>query len=290
LDTSGAGGPGGATISMDLLNARSAQEAELAGLAAEDSDARAKDLAGAMKGPGEGGNGSGNGMAAGGGVGAGPARAGAGSGAAGPPRGAGRPGSPLDPPMFPKDLRALASRKVSHTGTPASWLFVDSWYLLGPFDNKGRANIDTKFPPETLVDRDATYVGKDNLPIRWEFFQSGEPRITPVFPNFHPERRRSDVGKDMEARGLEYIIYYAYTELAFEREQDLWIAVGSDDFSKVWINDQLVWASGKVQKSWRVDEGFRKVHFKAGVNRILYRVENGWHGTDFSLAISLKTS
>ena len=47
-------------------------------------------------------------------------------------------------------------------------------------------------------------------------------------------------------------------------------------------------ASGKQQKAWRVDEGLRKVHFKKGLNRVLCRVENGWHGTDFSLVICLK--
>ena len=43
-----------------------------------------------------------------------------------------------------------------------------------------------------------------------------------------------------------------------------------------------------LDESYRIDEGLRKVHFKQGLNRILYRVENGWHSTDFSLVISLR--
>ena len=70
-----------------------------------------------------------------------------------------------------------------------------------------------------------------------------------------------------------------------ETDCDVWIAVGSDDFSKLWIDDQLVWASGQQQKSWRVDEGFRKVHLKQGVNRVLFRVENGRAQTEFSLVV-----
>ena len=44
----------------------------------------------------------------------------------------------------------------------------------------------------------------------------------------------------------------------------------------------------KQLKSWRADEGFRKIHFKQGLNRVLCRVENGWHGTQFSLVLALK--
>jgi len=69
----------------------------------------------------------------------------------------------------------------------------------------------------------------------------------------------------------------------------MWIAVGSDDFSKLWINDLLVWSSGQVQKSWKANEGYRRVHFKKGLNRILYRVENGHHSCQFSLMLNLQT-
>lgn len=290
FDSAGSPGADGASISLEGIYARAQQAEYLAGLAAEDPSARAKDLAAAMAGnggtgPGQGGQAGRPAGGAAGGVGRGP---GFGAGA-----GPGRPGGSgisLEPPHVPKDLRALASRKVRTVGQPAKWVFVDSWYILGPFDNAGRANIEKKFPPETVVDLDATYLGKDDQPLRWEFFQTPEPRIVPPFDHFHPERKSVIPAKDMESRGLEYIIYYAYTELYFEAAADLWIAVGSDDYSKLWIEDQLVWASGKQQKSWRVDEGFRRVHFKQGYNRVLYRVENGWHGTDFSLCIFLGDS
>ena len=78
------------------------------------------------------------------------------------------------------------------------------------------------------------------------------------------------------------------TELWFEKACDLWVAIGSDDFSKVWIEDQLVWSSGKSLKAWKLNEGLRKVHFKAGINRVLYRVENGNDKTEFSLVVSLQ--
>ena len=168
---------------------------------------------------------------------------------------------------------------------PGRWMFVDSWYLIGPFDNEGRVNIDKQFPPESIVDLDATYLGKRGQPLRWEFYQSPEARIIPPFDSYNPQPAG---GTDLafKTRGLEYIIYYAYTELRAIEACDIWIAVGSDDFSKLWIEDQLVWASGKQHKSWRLDEGYRKVRLKKGVNRVLLRVENGHSRTDFSLILS----
>jgi len=189
---------------------------------------------------------------------------------------------------MPKNMKALPGRKINSTSPSTGWLFVDSWYIIGPFDNARRENIEKKFPPETVVDLNATYLGKDNTPIRWDFYQSPQAMVVPPFDHFRPQLKRSDYENDCERRGLEYIIYYAYSELYFEQACDLWVAVGSDDYSKVWIEDQLVWSSGKQLKSWRADEGFRKVHFKQGLNRVLYRVENGWHGTQFSLVLCLK--
>jgi hypothetical protein len=269
-------GAAGATITLADIKAMSAQQATMEGLAAEDDNQRAKDLTGAMQ------------------AGAGLAGKGAAAGAGGQqgPGPKGKPGQPGlgggGPPQMPKNMKALPGRKVNSTSPSSGWLFVDSWYIIGPFDNARRENIEKKFPPETVVDLNATYLGKENAPIRWDFYQSPQAMVVPPFDHYKPQLKRRDYENDCEARGLEYIIYYAYSELHFEEACDLWIAVGSDDYSKVWIEDQLVWSSGKQLKSWRADEGFRKVHFKQGVNRILCRVENGWHGTQFSLVLSLK--
>jgi len=192
------------------------------------------------------------------------------------------------PPEVTQQFKALPGRRVAARGNSPAWLYVDSWYIIGPFDNTDRQNIDRKFPPETIVDLNATYPGKNGVPIRWEFNQSGTPNVRPLFKGYNA------VWKDplltpLEnfRRNYEYCIYYAYTELFFEKECDLWVAVGSDDFSKLWIEDYLVWSSGTDLKAWQTDEGVRKVHFKKGINRILYRIENGNNLTEFSLVVSM---
>ncbi|MEX2606103.1 MAG: hypothetical protein WD708_02060 [Kiritimatiellia bacterium] len=160
-------------------------------------------------------------------------------------------------------------RKVHSTGgRPMEWMFVDTWYTIGPFPNPQRVNIHTKFPPETMVNLGAAYPGKNGREVRWEFLQSGIAKTPPR----HAE---------------PYAIYYAYTELWFDEDVDLWIAVGSDDKSNLWINNLPVWISGEEEKKWRINEGFRKVYFKKGINRVLYRVENGPLGVYFSLGIQV---
>ena len=167
----------------------------------------------------------------------------------------------LDP-----DVNKAFGRKIREGGMPTEWLFVDAWYTIGPFPNPQRKNIHRKFPPETVIDLDAKYVGKDGKEVRWQFVQSHEPMVTPADPS-------------------EYAIYYAYTEVHCDRPMDLWVAVGSDDKANVWLNSMPIWISSDRLKGWSINEGFRKVAFKQGVNRFFYRVENGWLNIGFSLGI-----
>jgi hypothetical protein len=278
------------------LGAGAGQPQTLEQLAVEDDNQRAKDLTGAMRSssgpksgkssPAKASTASSAGSAGASGSGGSPSGATSGSGS-GLGLGGSGDGSSSGPPPVPKDLAAVPGRVIGAGAVPGRWMFVDSWYLLGPFDNAGRANIEKQFPPETVVDLNATYVGKRGQPVRWAFHQSPQPRVVPPFDKFNPlANGAADGGPGaFVARDLEYIIYYGYTELRTEADCDVWIAVGSDDFSKLWIEDQLVWASGKQHKSWRVDEGFRKVRLKRGVNRVLFRVENGQAQSEFSLVV-----
>lgn len=316
MDRSASRSAAGVSASSENLQSAISRAQSLESLAAEDENARAKDLTLAMKrsggatksGSGSGGksksSGSGAGKA-GSGSGAGVGGAGLGSGGAGgagayggaggsgaggsggsgggSSGGSGGTGDGVGsgssvPAGVSGDIAAMPGRTVAARGESARWMFVDSWYILGPFDNPGRANIEKQFAPETIVDRSAIYDGKGGSQLRWEFHQAHEAKVVPPFRGYNAAGKRD----------LQYIIYYAATELFFEEACDLWVAIGSDDFSKVWINDQLIWASGKKTKSWRVDEGMRKVHFEKGVNRVLYRVENAHGQTEFSFVVGMQ--
>lgn len=174
-------------------------------------------------------------------------------------------------PLAKGGANSVPGRKVLSGGGSADWMFLDSWYIIGPFPNPARRNITTAFPPESVIDLDASYAGDGGKSVRWRFVQSPGAMVTPKQPG-----------------DSEQAIYYAYTQLWFEEELDAWLALSSDDFGKVWVNDMPIWKSGTVAKPWVVDEAFRKVHFQKGINRVLFRVENCYRDVAFSVIVSTR--
>lgn len=160
------------------------------------------------------------------------------------------------------------ARKITANGTPSRWMSIDSWYVIGPFDNAGRRNIDRQFPPESVIDLDAVYVGKGGRMVRWQYRPTGKTEVVPR--NEEP-----------------YGIWYATTELWSDCEREVWLAMGSDDQGRLWVNGDLVWVSASRHKDWTVGEALRRVRLLSGRNRILYRIENGHGGMAYSLCVAL---
>lgn len=150
-----------------------------------------------------------------------------------------------------------------------AWVTPDAWYVIGPFPNHRRENIETRYPPEIEIDRDAVYEGRDGRVVSWEYIHASRPNIRPP----HME---------------DFAVYYAYTEITCTTAKDCWLAIGSDDYSKVWVNGFLVWHGTKNEKVWNPTEGFCRVHLDEGVNRFLVRLENGINGCEFSVIIALE--
>ena len=190
-------------------------------------------------------------------------------------------------PLDAKRPELVGGNIVSFSGRqsfdviPAKWMYVQDWYVIGPFPNPNRINLRRKFPPESVVDLDATYVGKDGRTVKWEFMQT--MNSTPK-EAWRAEGKATAVPPTAE----EYGIWYAYAEVFSDIECDRWIAVGSDDRSDIWINDVPVWGSSSKLKQWRIDEGYRRIHLKKGRNRILARIENGWMNLSWSVCVSVE--
>lgn len=186
------------------------------------------------------------------------------------------PAGELEAPKLAGNLPNLVGGNIiGRDGIPAEWMFLNSWYVIGPFDNPNRINIRRKFPPESVIDLDATYVGKGGKRISWEFEQASAS-------SWNFAHRALMVPGSSEAYG----IWYAYTEVFVEKDCDMWLAIGSDDRSDLWINGFHVWGSSNELKSWRIDEGFRKIHLNAGRNKLLARIENGWHVLGWSVCLA----
>lgn len=169
--------------------------------------------------------------------------------------------------------KALPGRRFRKDSKRQGWLFLDTWYVIGPWENNGELNYENAHPPEIAVDLDAEYFdgkpvvpnGSERHPLKWRFVQSDIMRITP--PN---EQKRST--------------YYAFTEVYFEEPARMLVAIATDDAARMWVNDKLVWED-QGQSAWNLDEGFRVIDFKQGFNKILARIENSPTLCEFSVLL-----
>lgn len=100
---------------------------------------------------------------------------------------------------------------------------------------------------------------------------------------------------------VENAVYYAYTEVFLDKAQAVWLNIGADDDSKLWLNDELVWVSGSETKPWyqqpfyalttelaqlNLVEGQRRVRLNAGRNTLLFKLYNGIDLMFFSVVLT----
>lgn len=163
----------------------------------------------------------------------------------------------------------LPGRRFSRNTPRTGWLYVDTWYLIGPWENHGRIDYTNVHPPETEINFDAAYTdGKLGMSqtaarrlrnldgaLRWRFTQSDTMRIRPRYQ-------------------AQDATFYAYTELYFEEPKELLVGSPADDCVRVWINDEIV-CDNKGLAQWSFNQGFYPVRFQQGTNRVLVRLENG---------------
>lgn len=186
------------------------------------------------------------------------------------------------PPVDAANMRTGRGRTIGAGGSYANRIFLDTWYVIGPFEGAGHDSQNAVYPPERGVVLDAVYYGKNDLPVRWTFQQDAR------YPSVPLPR-------------AENAVYYAYTEVTVDRDMDLWVWIGGDDDTKMWFNDRLVWLSGDtVDKPWyrqpfmtldemrtlNLTEGQRRLHFNKGRNTILLKLYNGVDLMFYSVVLS----
>ena len=186
------------------------------------------------------------------------------------------------PPLDAASMHTGRGRTIGAGGAYANRIFLDTWYVIGPFEGAGNDSQNAVYPPERGIDLDAVYYGKNDLPVRWTFQQDAR------YPSIPLPR-------------AENAVYYAYTEVEVDRDMDLWVWIGGDDDTKMWFNDRLVWLSGDgVDKPWyrqafmtlpamrtlNLTEGKRRLHFNKGHNSILLKLYNGVNLMFYSVVLS----
>lgn len=189
---------------------------------------------------------------------------------------AGAPGT--EPAVGP----GAGGRTIGPGGIHAERIYLDSWYVIGPFEGRGAQSMQLAYPPEDGIDLEASYRGLDGRLLGWTYASRG------FYPFVPPDR-------------AENAVYYAYTELRLAQPQDLWMSFAADDDLKVWLNGQLVWHSEPASKPWyrmpfyfaheqtasmALSEGARRVRLEPGVHRLLVKLYNQHNYAFFSIVLS----
>jgi hypothetical protein len=183
-------------------------------------------------------------------------------------------------------LRVGAGRVLGPGGPVATRVYLNSWYILGPFEGLSSDSLKEIYPPEVGggagVDLDAAYEGLRGRVLQWRYQTSA------AYP-FVPQPR------------AENAVYFAYTEVMVDEAREVWLEFGADDDSKLWLNDDLVWTSGNANKPWyrqpfytlkddinklKLVEGMQRVKLRAGRNALLLKLYNGIDLMFFSVVLS----
>ncbi|MGM9486598.1 hypothetical protein [Ideonella sp. YS5] len=189
------------------------------------------------------------------------------------------------PPVDAKSLVLGRGRMLGAGGEYANRVYLNSWYLIGPFAGRHEAGLfdNPSYPPEKAVLLDAVYYGKDKRLVKWRYVTSQSYPLVPP---------------DM----VEDSVYYGYTEVLVDEACDLTAWIGADDDVQVYLNDRLVWKGGNVNKQSYFDavfnsgaaylrdynrtEGRRVLHFDKGRNRIFFKLSNGPNAAYLSMVLT----
>jgi hypothetical protein len=190
--------------------------------------------------------------------------------------------SPLPHNVSEHAIFPVTGKILGRGGQQADRMYLDTWYMMGPFDLPSNQGLATVNPPENIIDFNATYPGKGKRLLQWKHYQA------PSYPL---------VPQNLDSNAT----YYGFTELYLDQVMVILVGLGCDDNCKVWLNNELIWKSGSQNKPWyeiggyeslineitywNLNESYKKLTFKKGHNKILFRLDNNARHAFFSMVL-----
>ena len=189
------------------------------------------------------------------------------------------------PPVDATSLAPGRGRMLGAGGEYANRWYLNSWYIIGPFPGRHGADLfdNPSYPPEKAVLLDAVYFGKDKRLLKWRYVTA---HSYPLYP--------PDMAEDS--------VYYGYTEVFVDQACELTAWIGVDDDVQIYLNDQMVWKGGNVNKGsyfnaifntdntylrdYNRTEGKRVLHFNKGRNKIFFKMSNGPNKAFLSMVLT----
>ncbi|MEX2607207.1 MAG: hypothetical protein WD708_07655 [Kiritimatiellia bacterium] len=169
--------------------------------------------------------------------------------------------------------KALPGRRFTESSSRQGWLFIDTWYHIGPWENHTKTNFAVPRPPEQVIDFDAEYPdgkfshieGHVDQVLRWQFLQSDQIRIQPL-------------------RVYGSSTYFFYTEVFFDRSREMIVTIAADDAAILWVNGEPV-VDRSGLSPYKLGELLLPITFQQGTNTLLIRLENSPGPTLFSVLL-----
>jgi hypothetical protein len=153
--------------------------------------------------------------------------------------------------------RGVAVSVADHMG------FLGDWYVIGPFDARGKKGFKTVYPPEQKVDLAAVHDGKKGKKLRWKRLTVPEA-ATGRFPIL------IDLVKPLG--NADDAVAYAWTSFRAATPRTVEFRGSADDNLTVWVNGKRVFGFEEYQNGVRLDRHRFRVELKAGVNTVLVKV------------------
>jgi hypothetical protein len=189
-----------------------------------------------------------------------------------PPAGPAGPGE--DVQTFSLQARAdvqWEGVKLSLTDSKTLWPSVPRWWVVGPFDNKGDATVDTPQPPEKgPIDLKAGDPGKGGRTVQWQRCQR---------PADLPAGQENVLDFEKLLGGpADNASVYALTFVESPADAEAVLSLGSDDGVVAWVNGLRVHAK-LASRGYRSMEDVVPVRLHKGRNELLVKVtqtSGGW--------------
>jgi len=145
---------------------------------------------------------------------------------------------------------------------------INSWWVIGPFDNPSDNKLETIYPPEKEIDFDAFYKGKDDKKIKW---QKAAREIKPdanvsgeFFINLN------EIFGQPYTNAVAYGVSYLYSP----EDMKAVLALGSDDGVAVWLNGKEIHRN-PVARPYASKQDHVEMRLNKGVNTLLLKISQG---------------
>jgi len=175
----------------------------------------------------------------------------------------------------PKDLRA--SWDAAQAKSAAN--FVETWHIVGPFKSPKEGEISLELP--TPVEDEFARHGDGGVNLKLTYPGGGEEM---AWRRVSASRKNGLVNLTAELGPYEWAVAYGYTEFESATARETVLKCGSDDGIRIWLNGEVVHSS-EARRSYKPHSDRVAIRLKAGVNRMLVKIDNARYGWGFGVAV-----